>query len=95
MPSQDTQRPDTLRIHLQNLDFRTRSIHLKSDPPNAGTEHLAYFEENRVSSYQDSWEAKAWFEDITKDKEVVIAMVISSEAQCLQWSTIHNYVQKR
>jgi hypothetical protein len=28
-----------LRIHLQDLDFRPRSIHPKSDPPNARTEH--------------------------------------------------------
>ena len=38
--AQDPQRSHALRIHLQNLDFRAKSIHLKSDPPNAGTEHL-------------------------------------------------------
>jgi 2,4-dienoyl-CoA reductase-like NADH-dependent reductase (Old Yellow Enzyme family) len=32
-----------LRIHLQNLDIRARSIHPKSDPPDAGTEHLGAF----------------------------------------------------
>jgi len=30
----------TLRIRLQGLDFRAGQIHPKSDPPNAGTEHL-------------------------------------------------------
>jgi RNA-directed DNA polymerase len=30
-----------LRIHLQNLEGRARQIHPKSDPPDAGTEHLA------------------------------------------------------
>ena len=39
--AQDPQRSHTLRIHLQNLDFRAKSIHLKSDPPIAGTEHLS------------------------------------------------------
>ena len=29
-----------LRIHLQGLDLRARSIHPKPDPPDAGTEHL-------------------------------------------------------
>ena len=37
---QDAQRPDALRIHLQNLDIRAGSIHRRPDPPNAGTEHL-------------------------------------------------------
>jgi hypothetical protein len=40
--AQDPRRPHAIRIHLQNLDFRTRSIHPKSDPPDAGTEHLEY-----------------------------------------------------
>ena len=35
-----TLRLTALRIHLQNLDIRARSIHLKSDPPHAGTEQL-------------------------------------------------------
>jgi RNA-directed DNA polymerase len=30
-----------LRIHLQILDKRTRTFQAKSDPSNAGTEHLA------------------------------------------------------
>jgi RNA-directed DNA polymerase len=29
-----------LRTHLQNLDIRARSIHPRSDPPDAGTENL-------------------------------------------------------
>lgn len=37
---QNAQRPNTLRIHLQNLDIRTKPIHPKSDPPDAGTIHL-------------------------------------------------------
>jgi hypothetical protein len=37
---QDTERPHNLRIHLPNLDIRARSIHPKSDPPAARTEHL-------------------------------------------------------
>lgn len=39
-PLEDIQRAYSLQIHLQNLDFRARSTHRKSDPPNAGTEHL-------------------------------------------------------
>ena len=39
-PPQDAQRSHTLRVYLQNLDFRARSIHRQSDPPDAGTEHL-------------------------------------------------------
>ncbi len=38
--AQDAERPQALRIHLQNLDIRARSIHPKPDPPDAGTEHL-------------------------------------------------------
>ncbi len=38
--AQDAERPHAPRIHLQNLDIRARSIHPKSDPPDAGTEHL-------------------------------------------------------
>lgn len=36
-PPQD---PHALRIHLQTLDFRTRTIHPQSNPSDAGTEHL-------------------------------------------------------
>ena len=44
----DTHRTDTLRIHLQNLDIPARSIHLKPNPPDAGTEHLIsiYFDKH-------------------------------------------------
>jgi hypothetical protein len=42
-PSQDPQRPHALRVHLQDLDFRARSIHRRSDPPDAGTEHFKWF----------------------------------------------------
>ena len=38
--AEDPRRPHPIRIHLQNLDSRAGSIHLKSDPPDAGTEHL-------------------------------------------------------
>ena len=38
--AKDPQRSHSLRLHLQNLDFRTRSIQLRSEPLNAGTEHL-------------------------------------------------------
>lgn len=37
---QDPRWPHTLRIYLQDLDIRARQIHPKSDPPDAGTEHL-------------------------------------------------------
>ncbi|QRF68637.1 transposase (plasmid) [Ponticoccus alexandrii] len=40
--SQDPRWPHTIRIHLQGLEFRAGSIHPKSDPPDAGTEHLAH-----------------------------------------------------
>ena len=38
--TQDPQRSHALRIHLQALDVRARSIHHQPDPPDAGTEHL-------------------------------------------------------
>ena len=34
-------RAHPLIIHLQDLDFRARQIHPKSDPPDAGTKNLA------------------------------------------------------
>jgi transposase InsO family protein len=34
-------RPHALRVHLQTMDNRTRKVHPKSHPSNAGTEHLA------------------------------------------------------
>ncbi len=37
--NQDPERPHTLRVHLQALDFRARTIQARSDPTNAGTEH--------------------------------------------------------
>jgi RTX calcium-binding nonapeptide repeat (4 copies) len=40
--AQDPRRPHTLRIHLQNLDIRAGSIHSRPDPPDAGTEQLAW-----------------------------------------------------
>ena len=38
--SQDPQGPHALRIHLQNLDKRAKTIQTQSDPSNAGTKHL-------------------------------------------------------
>jgi transposase InsO family protein len=38
--AEDPRRPHALRIHLQGLDLRAGSIHPRSDPPDAGTEHL-------------------------------------------------------
>lgn len=38
--AQDDELPHAIRIRLQGLDFRARQIHRRSDPPNAGTEHL-------------------------------------------------------
>ena len=35
------QGPHTLRIHLQNVDHRTRQVYLKPNPSNAGTKHLS------------------------------------------------------
>ncbi|MGB3315877.1 MAG: hypothetical protein WBB85_15840, partial [Albidovulum sp.] len=35
-------RPHALRIHLQNLDFRTRSFHHQPNPQDAGTKQLGY-----------------------------------------------------
>lgn len=37
---EDTRRPHATRIHLQNLDIIAGTIHPRSDPPGAGTEHL-------------------------------------------------------
>jgi transposase InsO family protein len=39
--SQDPQRSHTLRVHLQDLDKRTGTIHPQSAPSNARTKHLA------------------------------------------------------
>ena len=41
--AQDPERPHALRMHLQNLDIRARSIHPRPNPPDAGTEHLVSF----------------------------------------------------
>jgi len=38
--AEDPQRPHTLRVHLQTMDNRTRKVHPKADPSNAGTEDL-------------------------------------------------------
>lgn len=46
-------------------------------------EFLAYYEENGAGSYDDAWEEEAWFMDLAKDKEVLMAMVKMSDAQCL------------
>ena len=37
---EDPQGPLALRVHLQTMDNRTRKVHPKPDPSNAGTEHL-------------------------------------------------------
>ena len=50
--AKDPQRSHSLRLHLQNLDFRTRSIQLRSEPLNAGTEQLEL-----PIVPQDLWEA--------------------------------------
>ena len=42
-PPKDTQRPHSIRIHLQMLDKRTRTFHVKSDPSNPGIKHLERF----------------------------------------------------
>src|SRR5438105_3813309 len=42
--SQDPERPLALRIHLQRVDKRARSLHSRSDPSNAGTKHLSAVE---------------------------------------------------
>jgi hypothetical protein len=46
-------------------------------------ELLAYYEEHGEGAYDESWEEEDWFEDLIKDKEVVMAMVKMSDAQCL------------
>jgi len=38
--TQNSQRPHTLRVHLQGQDKRARTIHPQSAPANAGTKHL-------------------------------------------------------
>lgn len=38
--SQEPEQSHSLRLNLQGLDIRTQRIHPKSDPLNAGTEHL-------------------------------------------------------
>ena len=38
--AQDPKRPHALRVHLQGLDFPARTIHIQSEPANAGTKHL-------------------------------------------------------
>src|SRR5690606_6988398 len=39
-PPQDTEGANALRVHLQTMDFRARTIHHRSNPPNPGTKHL-------------------------------------------------------
>ena len=41
-PTEDPQGPHALRIHLQMLDKRARTIQPKPAPSNAGTKHLGY-----------------------------------------------------
>ncbi len=40
-PARDAKRANAIRVHPKNLDIRARSIHPKSDPPDAETERLA------------------------------------------------------
>ena len=40
MAAQDPQGPHSVRIHLQDLDKRARTIHPRSNPSNAGTKQL-------------------------------------------------------
>lgn len=47
------------------------------------SELISYFEENGAGSYDTNWENESWFLDLTSDKEVVLAMVVMSDAQCL------------
>ena len=47
------------------------------------SELLSYFDENGAGSYDTNWENGSWFSDVTRDKEVVLAMVVMSDAQCL------------
>ena len=46
-------------------------------------ELLAYADEHGAGSYKSSWEKEEWFKEIILDKEVVMAMLIMSESQCL------------
>src|SRR5665811_609131 len=41
METEDPQRTHTLRVHLQKMDNRTRTIQTKPNPPIPGTEQLA------------------------------------------------------
>ena len=38
--TEDPQRPHALRVHLQTMDNRTRTVHPQPNPSNAGTKHL-------------------------------------------------------
>ena len=58
-------------------------------------ELLAYANENGVGSYISSQEDKEWFKEVIKDKEVVMAMVIMSESQCLLHGPLSNIDWKK
>lgn len=58
-------------------------------------EFLAYYEEHGDGAYDDAWEEEAWFEDLAKDKEVLMAMVKMSDAQCLLHGRLANSDAKK
>lgn len=51
-------------------------------------EFLAYYKENGAGSYDVSWENEQWFSELTKDKDVVMAMLKMSDAQCLLYGRL-------
>ncbi len=46
------------------------------------TELMQYAEENGPGSYNWEWEEESWFEELTEDKDVVMAMLKMSDALC-------------
>ena len=45
------------------------------------TELMQYARENGPGSYDWQWEEELWFEELTQDKEVMMAMLMMSDAQ--------------
>src|SRR5690606_18573826 len=56
----------------QNLDIRARSIHRKSDPPDAGTKHLAPVFEDYAFMLEDA--CAAWGFDVGNECSIYTLM---------------------
>ena len=66
--------------------FAPRRVQQKKDLDMNKTELLNYFEEHCAGSYIPEWEKEPCFSELTNDKQVVLAMVVMSDAVSSAWS---------